>query len=91
MFEALEDKKKRYKQLQGLLADPAVAQDRSAYSKYAKELSSLSGIVNKYEQYLQLQQEVAKLKGMLKEKHESEFVDMAKAEISTLEEKINSS
>lgn len=90
MFEALEEKRKRYKQLQGLLADPEVVKDRSAYSKYAKELSSLSDIVNKYEQYLQLQQEVKKLKDMLKEKHEAEFIDMAKAEISTLQEKASS-
>ncbi|UCH11940.1 MAG: peptide chain release factor 1 [Candidatus Omnitrophota bacterium] len=90
MFEALEEKRKRYKQLQGLLADPEVVKDRSAYSKYAKELSSLSDMVNKYEQYLQLQQEVEKLKKMLKEKHEAEFIDMAKAEISTLQEKTSS-
>ena len=89
MFEALEERKKRYKELEKLLADPKVVQDKSVYSKYAKELSSLSGMVNKYEQYLQLQVDIRNLKEMLKEKHEKDFIDLAEKEISELEEKIS--
>ena len=89
MFEALEERKKRYKELEKLLADPKVVQDKSAYSKYAKELSSLSGTVNRYEQYLQLQADVRNLKEMLKEKHEKDFIALAEKEISELEEKVS--
>ena len=89
MFEALEERKKRYKELEKLLADPKVVQDKSAYSKYAKELSSLSGTVNRYEQYLQLQADVRNLKEMLKEKHEKDFISLAEKEISELEEKVS--
>lgn len=90
MFEALEAKRKRYKELQGLLADPAIVQDKSLYSRYAKELSLLSDTVKKYEQYLALREEVETLKKMLEEKHEREFVDLANAEISSLKERIAS-
>ncbi len=89
MFEALAEKRKRYKELQKLLADPKVVENKFLYSKYAKEFSSLSGMVNKYEQYLRLQADITNLKEMLKEKHERDFVDLAKAEISDLEKKFS--
>ncbi|MFH0732720.1 MAG: peptide chain release factor 1 [Candidatus Omnitrophota bacterium] len=90
MFEALEERRRRYKELEGLLADQKVVQDKSLYSKYAKELASLSSIVSKYNEYLRLQQEIKKLKNMLEEKHEREFIDLAKMEIDEFQQKSSS-
>lgn len=89
MFEALEEKRKRYKELQNLLADPKVVQNKSLYSKYAREMFSLSDIVNKYERYIQTKNEIEKLKKMLEEKHERDFIDLAKTEISNLQKQLS--
>ncbi len=90
MFEALEKRKKRYDELQQLLGSPEVAMDQSAYTKYAKEASSLVAIVTKYEKYLQAKNEIEKLNHMLSEKHESGFIELAQLEIANLKEQLSS-
>jgi len=87
MIESLEKKKKRAKELEELLADQEVLKDRGLYQRYAKELSASSSILKKYEDYLSAKQEAEKLEVMLKEKHDREFIDLAKAEIEELKEK----
>jgi len=89
MFEGLQEKRKRYKELEKLLAETDVAQNQSLYSKYAKEMSSLSDIVGKYEKYLQVNGEIEKLNSMLGEKHERDFIDLAKSEIAELQKKFS--
>lgn len=90
MFEALEERRKRYKELEKLLVDLEVAKNQSVYSKYAKEMRALAGIVGKYETYLNIKGEIENLNKMLDEKHESDFVDLANTEIADLEDKLSS-
>jgi len=52
MIEMLEKKKTRSKELERLLSDQEVLKNRPLYQKYAKELSSLSPILRKYDEYL---------------------------------------
>lgn len=84
MIESLEKKKERARELEGMLSDPETLKDRVACQKYAKELAGLSPILKKYDEYLSAETEVGKLQDMLKEKHEREFIDLARAEIDEL-------
>jgi peptide chain release factor 1 len=87
MIEALNKKKKRAEELKNLLSQEDVLKDRNLYQGYAKELSALLPILGKYEDYLSCTKERNSLVSMLQEKHESDFIELAKAEISELEEK----
>ena len=87
MINALEKKRKRQKELEGFLADSEILKDRALYQKYAKELSSMSAILAKYEAYLSCESEAENLKAMLDEKHESDFIELAKSEIHELNDK----
>jgi len=90
MLESLDTKKKRAKELEGLLSDADVLKDRQQYQKYAKELSGLMPILKKYDIYLDTEDEIKKTEAMLKEKHDSEFVDLARAEVAELKDKLKS-
>ncbi len=87
MISALEKKRKRAKELEGFLADSEILKDRALYQRYAKELSSMSAILAKYEAYLSCESEAENLKAMLDEKHESDFIELAKSEIHELNDK----
>ena len=87
MINALEKKRKRAKELEGFLADSEILKDRALYQRYAKELSSMSAILAKYEAYLSCESEAENLKAMLDEKHESDFIELAKSEIHELKDK----
>jgi peptide chain release factor 1 len=87
MIDALENKKKRSEELKALLSEQAVLQDRALHQRYAKELSLISPLLCKYDDYLACKQEKAKLQAMLNEKHESDFIELARAEIDDLNER----
>ena len=85
MIESLENKKKRSEELKVLLSDENVLKDRSAYQRYAKELASMSDMIEKYDLYMSYEKEKASLNAMLKDKHESDFIELAKAEVKEIE------
>ena len=87
MIDSLDKKKKRAEELKNLLSDESVLKDRAMYQRYAKELSSMSGILEKYDQYIVFEKEKSSLSEMLRQKHEADFVDLAESEIKEIESK----
>ena len=87
MINSLDKKKKRAEELKNLLSDEIVLKDRAMYQRYAKELSSMSGILEKYNQYIVFEKEKSSLSEMLRQKHEADFVDLAESEIKEIESK----
>jgi peptide chain release factor 1 len=88
MYEALEVKLKRYKELECLISDPKVISDTSAYQRYTKELASLKEIVGKYKEYKKADEDISGLEELLNKKaHEADFVDLAKEELRELKNK----
>lgn len=77
----------RYQELETLLADPAVIADSKRYQTLAKEMADLTSLVNTYREYTELLEEKVELEHLLKEKHDKDFEDMAKAELVHLNEK----
>ncbi|RJQ74640.1 MAG: peptide chain release factor 1 [Desulfobacteraceae bacterium] len=83
MFEKLKGVDERFGQLEGLLSDPKVLQDRAAFQKYAREHSELSEIVNVYRIYQKVDRELDESLELLKD-GDPEIKHLAKEEIERL-------
>jgi len=83
MFDKLAGVEQRFLEIEKILSDPAVVNDREAYQKYAREHSDLDKIVGAFREYRQTVQD---LKGSMEllEDSEPEIKEMAKSEIETL-------
>ncbi|MCM8761520.1 MAG: peptide chain release factor 1 [Candidatus Omnitrophica bacterium] len=81
-----QEKKRRYEELQLLLADPNVISNKAEYQAYAKELASLTPIVNEYNNYLKITRDLQDLENVLGDKsHDNDFLVMAEEEKHRLE------
>lgn len=87
MIEQLRKLEARYRQLEELLASPEVLSDKETCNKYAKELASLREPVGLFREHQRLSAEIAGLEVMLNQKHDSQFLDMAKKEVEELKAK----
>jgi len=88
MFSNLEEKIKRYGELEKLVADPKVISDQSQYRKYAKEIASLQKVVAKHEEFKKLTSEIDSLNQVIEEKdHEEDFIKLVQEELLGLKEK----
>ncbi len=89
IFENLKAKRDRYKELESLISDPKVIENNLLYQKYAKEMSRLSGLVSRYEEYLGLSEELEEVEKELQDKdHDKEYIELAKKERKDLKEKL---
>lgn len=84
MFRELEKIEKRYQDLENLLSQKEVISNQGLCSKYAKELSELKGPVSLFREYKNTNKEIEELKGILCEKHEAQFLELAKKELKDL-------
>ncbi len=84
MFDHLQKLEARYAELEHLLTTPEVLADREQSNKLAKELASLREPVSLFREHKRLIKELADLEGVLKEKHDKEFVDLARKELQDL-------
>jgi len=85
--EKLEKLEKRYLELEQKLADINVINDKAQYQKLAKELSDISPFVYKFREYKRIENQKVELNKMISEPHDSDFLDLAKSELSQLEDK----
>ena len=85
ILRILEDRKKRYDELHGLLAEEKVIANQAEYQAYAKEMSALTPLINEYNSYRKILKEIDGIEKVLKEKgHDKEFVTMAEEELHDL-------
>jgi peptide chain release factor 1 len=89
MFEQLQKLETRYQELENLLGSYETISDKEQYNKYAKELSSLKEPVALFREYKRLNKEIEDLRVVLGEKHDQEFIELAKKELEGLEAKKN--
>ncbi|MFA5411699.1 MAG: PCRF domain-containing protein, partial [Candidatus Omnitrophota bacterium] len=87
MFEQLEKLEDRYRELEGLLASHEVISNQELCNKYAKELSALKDAVSLFREYKRFSKEAKDLEAVLGEKHDKEFLELAKKELGDLEGK----
>ncbi|MFC1805033.1 peptide chain release factor 1 [Candidatus Omnitrophota bacterium] len=87
MFEQLKKQEARYQELESLLGSPEVISNKEQYNRYAKEFSDLRGPVLLLRQYNKAWREAEDLNKVLTEKHDQDFIDMAKEELEELKAK----
>ncbi|KPK97694.1 MAG: peptide chain release factor 1 [Omnitrophica WOR_2 bacterium SM23_72] len=85
MFEQLQKSEQRYEEIEQLLASADVISDKERYQKLAKELSDLKDCVLLFREYKRIAREMEELTAVLREKHDKEFMDLAKKELQDLE------
>jgi peptide chain release factor 1 len=86
MFDKLDGIDKRYTELERLLSDQEVMADYEKMIEYSKERADLEEIVQKYRVYKLKMHQLEDAKALLYEENDEELREMAKAEISQLEE-----
>ncbi len=87
MFANLEDVVDRFREVEGLLSDPAVIADQSRYRPLAKEHSDLSAVVEVFNKYKQVSCDIAGNKELLQD-NDPEMKALAKAELPELESEL---
>ncbi|GAB5539625.1 MAG: peptide chain release factor 1 [Salibacteraceae bacterium] len=88
LLTKLEHIKERWQQVELKLSDPEVIADMKRFVKLNKEYSDLGAIVKVYEEYRDMVENLSSSKEMLNQTSDEEMKEMAKEEISTLEEEI---
>ena len=86
-FEKLEKIKRRFEEVESLMADPEVATNPDRMQELGQEHSRLEGVVAAIERYEHLLQERDDLEGLV-ESESGEMEEMAKAELEELEAKM---
>ncbi|MGW8312282.1 MAG: peptide chain release factor 1 [Desulfuromonadales bacterium] len=84
MLNKLEEVADRFREVEGLLSDPEVIKDQARYRALTKEHANLVDVVNGYEQYRRIKEEIAGSQELLKDA-DPEVREMAQAEVAELE------
>lgn len=84
-LEILEDK---YKDLTEKISDPEIINDQKTWQKYMKEHSDLEPIVMKYREYNDVLNRIKESKQILQEESDEELRELAKMELSELEDMV---
>ena len=83
MFEQLEGIEARYQELETLLSDPEIVQNREVYPQYVREHSDLGKIVSVYRHYKQTLEELEQSRELLSDK-DPEMKELARTEVENL-------
>jgi peptide chain release factor 1 len=87
MLDQLVKMEKRYEELEQMLASHETLSDREQYNRYAKELSSLKEAVSLFREYKKVGSEMDGLQKALGEKHDDDFLALARTELDDLKNK----
>ena len=87
MFDKLDFILEKYEELSMKVSDPDMINNQPLWQKYIKEIGELEPIVNKYKEYKAAKTNLNEAKEML-ESGDEELRELAKMELSDLEDKI---
>ena len=90
MFDKVELIEDKYKDLTQKIGDPEVINRQSEWQKYIKDHAELEPIVMKYREYKELVSGIEESKQILQESSDEELRELAKMELSELEEQLPS-
>jgi peptide chain release factor 1 len=85
LLEKLASIKDRWTEVSQLIVDPDIIADMNRYVKLNKEYSDLKIIVDAYDDYQNVLENVASSKEIISKETDEEFKEMAKAELSELQ------
>ena len=87
MLDKLSSFEKRFNELTVLVSDPKIIADQSEWQKYVKARSDLEDVVTAYQEYKSCMGGIVEAKEMLEEKLDPEMAELAKIELSELEDR----
>ncbi|MEA4986664.1 MAG: peptide chain release factor 1 [Anaerovorax sp.] len=88
MYDKLKFIEEKYEELSLKVSDPDVINNQAVWQKHIKEMSEMEPIVNKYKELKKVSEDLQATKEMLTESGlDEEMREMAKMELSDLEEK----
>ena len=85
-WPSLEQKRQRFYELEGLMADPDVATDQARFGTLAKEHGSLRRAVQPYLDFLALEDQIAQARAIL---DDPDLTEMGRDEIASLQPKLD--
>ncbi len=88
MFDQLEFIEDKYNELGEKISDPEVISDQNLWRKLMKEHSDLAPIVEMYKKYTDTQNGIEEAKEIIKTESDPEMKELAKMELSELEENL---
>lgn len=83
IFDRIKGVEDRFKELEQLLSDPKIVQDRTAFQKFAREHAEISQLVQVYRTYKQIDHELNQSLELLRD-GDSEIKQLARQEIDSL-------
>lgn len=87
MYDKLDFIQEKYEELSHKVSDPEVISNQPEWQKYMRDMSEMEPIVNKYREYRKATDDLADTKEMISDgSMDEELRDMAKVELSELEE-----
>ncbi len=84
MMEQLKKLEERYIELEQLLANHGQITDRKQYNQLAKELSDIKPVVVLFREYKNVVKENEELEAVFSQKHDKDFLELAKSESKDL-------
>lgn len=87
ILEKLQAIKIRWEEVEKLIVDPEIIADMERYVKLNKEYKDLKEIVNVYDEYKNVIDNIASSKQILETEKDKDFREMAKLELESLEER----
>jgi peptide chain release factor 1 len=88
MFDKLDFITEKYKEMALKVSDPEVINNQPLWQKYIKEMGEMEPVVKKYEEYRKAKADLADAKEIVENESDEELRDLAKMEVSELEESI---
>ncbi|HSB09020.1 MAG TPA: peptide chain release factor 1 [Blastocatellia bacterium] len=87
MLNKLDAIEEKYEEITRHLSDPELLADQSKYAKIAKQHRDLEEIVEKYREFKALDRGIRETREMLDTESDDEMVNLARAELSDLEQR----
>jgi peptide chain release factor 1 len=87
VLDRLQSVEDRYEKLNQLLMDPDIISDTKKLREYSKEQSDLQETVEVYREYKEVRGQISDTKSLLDEKLDADMREMAKEELSELEDR----
>jgi peptide chain release factor 1 len=87
MFQKLDQVEERFREIEQLLADPKTLANPKEMQKLARERAEISKLVEAYQVYKKVKEEIQESQDLLLESDE-EMRELAKAELQTLKERL---
>lgn len=89
MFDKLDFILEKYEELSKKVSDPEIIADQPVWQKHIKEMGEMEPIVKKYREYKSAKEGIDEAKEILEMEDDAELKEMAKMELTELEDGIN--